>query len=317
MARSTARFISYDLRPAKQTERRILIDVLRTSGECVLPIPTYSYVGMGAIRFYDFLLMHKYLGINKMVSLEHDSRAFKRACFNNPYEFISVKQQATGEFIEEFESCQPTIFWFDYDGGIDPQIIRDISSLAPKVALGDFFFVTACGLPPGLIEKYSMSDRLAWVQDSMSEFAGTLTAEDLENASFPGAVHKILHSAFRSAFATQRDGRFRTFFQVEYSDSVVMVTVGGALLSDGQWSAFADRLAGGMPFFTNNEDKIYKIRSFNLTERERALFDRAATTKRKRSAARTHLSKLGFRDIEIEAYRDLLRYLPRYVETIV
>jgi len=96
-----------------------------------------------------------------------------------------------------------------------------------------------------------------------------------------------------------------------------MVTVGGALLSDGQWSAFADRLAGGMPFFTNNEDKIYKIRSFNLTERERALFDRAATTKRKRSAARTHLSKLGFRDIEIEAYRDLLRYLPRYVETIV
>ncbi len=63
MTRSTARFISYDLRPAKQSERTILLDLLRLTSDSGLNITGYRYVGMGANRFYDFLLMHKYLGL--------------------------------------------------------------------------------------------------------------------------------------------------------------------------------------------------------------------------------------------------------------
>ena len=82
MARSTASFISYDLRPSKQSERRILLDVLKIAGDCGLPISDYRYVGMGANRFYDFLLIHRYIGIRNMVSLEHDPIMYKRSIFN-------------------------------------------------------------------------------------------------------------------------------------------------------------------------------------------------------------------------------------------
>src|SRR4051794_25050618 len=89
--RSTARFIPYDLRPAKQSERKILVDLLKTGGDIGLPIGDYRYVGMGANRFYDFLMLHKHLGICSMVSLEHDPKMFKRAAFNVPYNFIDVR----------------------------------------------------------------------------------------------------------------------------------------------------------------------------------------------------------------------------------
>jgi hypothetical protein len=118
LARSTAKWISYDLRPAKQSERRILLDVLKTAGEAGLPLSGYRYVGMGAVRFYDFLLVHRYLGIDHMISLEHDNKMFKRAEFNVPFSFIEVRNCTSTTFIADDSYSEPTVAWFDYDGGL-------------------------------------------------------------------------------------------------------------------------------------------------------------------------------------------------------
>ena len=82
---STARYVSYDLRPAKQCERKMMLDSFSAAMEAGFAIPDYRYVGMGGNRFYDFILIHKYLGIDKMVSLEHDEKMLTRARYNCPY----------------------------------------------------------------------------------------------------------------------------------------------------------------------------------------------------------------------------------------
>lgn len=317
MQRSTASFISYDLRPAKQSERRILLDLLKIAGDCGLPIPEYRYIGMGGNRFYDFLLIHKYLGLAKMISLEHDPVMFKRAVFNCPYRFIDVQERTAADFIAEDTFSVPTILWLDYDGGISPRIVNDIASLSTKLQIGDFCFVTVFGGPPRALDMANAQARLVWFQDQLGDVAVDVSLADVERASFPDAVHKVLMAAFRNAFAVRRDGQFVPFLQVEYADSLPMITVGGGLLAEGQALALKRRIKGALPFLSTEAAKLYEIKSLHLTERERALFDRATTWPTKRSSEHNQLKKLGFRDAEMAAYKDLIRYLPRYVETIV
>ncbi len=317
MVRSTARFISYDLRPAKQSERRILLDLLKIAGDCGLPITDYQYVGMGANRFYDFLLLHKYLGIADMISLEHDSHMYRRAAFNCPYKFINILEKTTSDFLFEDDIERPCILWFDYDGGISTQMTHDIASLSTKLKVGDFCFVTVSGGPPKFLDRESDQFRLGWFQEKLSDIAGGVSLADVERSSFPRAVHKVLVAAFRNAFSVRRDGKFVPFLQVEYSDSHPMITVGGGLLVDGQAISFESRVAETLPFLSAKNRKPYRIKSLHLTEKERILFDRATTSPDRRSSEYYNLKKLGFKQSEISAYKDLIRFLPRYVETIV
>lgn len=272
---------------------------------------------MGANRLYDFLLVHRYLGINNMISLEYDPGMFERARFNCPYSFIDVLPETAESYIGDDPFQEPAVLWLDYDKGISRRIVADIASLAIKLKVGDFCFVTVYGGPPDALDRKNDEERLVWFQDVLADVSGDVSLEDVERSSFPKAVHKTLVSAFQNAFASRRDGAFIPFLQIQYSDSVPMMTVGGGLLADGQVHAFKARMADALPFLALGETKIYRIRSLNLTERERALFDLATTKRRKRSPEYNALRKLGFKDSDLKAYKDLLRYLPRYVETIV
>jgi hypothetical protein len=256
MVRSTAKFISYDLRPAKQSERGILVDLLKIGGDCGLPIRSYRYVGMGANRFYDFFLLHKYLGLQNMISLEHDADMFKRATFNVPYKFIDVRNMTVATFLANDESETPDIFWLDYDGGIGPDIVGDITSLSTRIKVGDFCFVTVFGGPPRALDGKSDEERLIKLNENLNDVAGSVKLEDVERASFPLAVHKILMAAFQNAFAPRHDGRFVPLLQVEYSDSKPMVTVGGAFLADGQAVAYRARVKSSAVFVNEGRSAV-------------------------------------------------------------
>ena len=315
--RSTAKHLAYDLRPAKQAERLIILDVLKAGGDIGLPITKYRYVGMGANRFYDFILVHKYLGLKSMISLEHDPKMFSRAQFNAPYSFIDVRPDDAAAFIAADDCEPPSVNWFDYDGGIGPRTLRDIADLGVKLKVGDFFFVTVFGGPSKVLASLNDAGRLAWLNDNMGGVAGDVNISDVETSSFPDAVHKMLLAAFKNAFSVRRDGKFFILLQVEYSDSTPMITVGGAFLSDESFVAIKKRMASTLPFLKVGKDKLYRIRSLNLTERERALFDRAVTKPKKRSSERNTIQKLGFSEADFSSYGELIRFLPRYVETMV
>lgn len=186
-----------------------------------------------------------------------------------------------------------------------------------KIKNGDFCFVTVFGRPPKVLERENDAGRLAWLQDNLPDIAGDVILEDVERANFPRAVHKIIIAAYTNAFAPRRDGRFIPLLQIKYPDSLPMITVGGAFLVEGQAGAYRDRVKSAMPFLNTAETQLYEIRSLHLTERERGLFDRAVTATVDPSPDRTVLEEMGFGERDFVAYQDLIRYLPRYVETMV
>lgn len=159
--------------------------------------------------------------------------------------------------------------------------------------------------------------RLAWLQDNLGSVSGNLVLADIATSKFPAAVHRILTAAFTNAFAPRKDGQFVPLLQVRYSDSSVMVTVGGALLDKELAKEYKAKLRARIPFLANAKERLYEIASLHLTERERRLFDRAVTAQTKRVTEWNALRSLGFGDEEYRSYRDLVRYLPRYVETLV
>jgi hypothetical protein len=314
--RSSGRFVSYDLRPAKQTERRILLDLIALGRWCGLELSAYRYVGMGANRFYDYLLLHRYLGIHNMVSLEHDPNMVDRARFNAPYGFIEVREQSTTEFIQLDKFDRRSIYWFDYDGAISTEVIADIYSLGTAVSPGDFIFVTVSGEPPRVVRNHSSHQRVDWYTEAFGDVANRIQPADCEDSTFRQSVHKLLCTTFRHAFAGT-DDVFSMPLQIFYRDGTHMVTVGGCYLRAADDKEFRRRCQQELPFLDVEGDDPYSIPYLSLSERERQVFDLAATGRRRNSKAFNQLRSMGFNDRDVERYRELIRYIPRYVETIV
>lgn len=315
--RSSARFVAYDLRPAKQCERRMMVDSFVAAMEAGFAIPSYRYVGMGANRFYDFIMIHKYLGIKTMISIEHDSEMFVRAQFNRPFDFISVRKGTVNDFILTDQYDGNSIYWLDYDAGISPEVTQDIANLIPSLSVGDFVFVTVKGSPPKRLVRCDGARRIAELREQFGDLVGSLDVQHVRNSMFPSAVARILALVFQRAFSTRTEGEFRPFFRVRYADGTEMVSLGGAFDGEGRTTRLSELLNTRMPFLEPGTGGPYKIGRFDYTDKERRLFDLAVTVRRKNAKELGQLARLGFCKDEIDRYRELLRYQPRYVETFI
>lgn len=317
MSKSSARFLAYDLRPAKQTERLMLIDYLRCATECGFKLADYRYVGMGGNRFYDFLLLHRFAGIKQMISLERDAGMHLRASFNKPFEFIKVLGLSVDDFLASDNYAGPSIYWLDFDGPLNSEMISDILGLGVVARPNSFFFVTAIGDFSQYLLSLSDADRLLWFQAELGDIAQGLAVENVERSQAPNFVYGCVMKALKSAFATRGDGFFDAQFSVRYSDSTPMVTIGGFFGSRGSASEIAARRDVSLPSLTASANEMFRIRSLNITDRERHLFDIASTSNDRRRKEWKRLIELGFRDADVDAYKSLLRFSPRYVESIL
>src|SRR5258708_27320475 len=96
--------VPYDLRPAKQIERRMLIDALQRLSAAGLEIGDYQYTGFGSIFFVDFILFHKLLGLTRLLSVEHALQIEKRVHFNRPFQQIDIAMKSMADVIPTFSS---------------------------------------------------------------------------------------------------------------------------------------------------------------------------------------------------------------------
>ena len=315
MSRSTATFVAYDLRPAKQTERRMLLAFLECAKEVGLMDSDYRYVGMGGYKFYDFILMHRYVGLKNMISIEHDSDIIDRCEFNRPYNFIEIKGTDTYRFLNSDNYDDRTVYWFDYDSSLSDSIIDDIQLLGSNIKLGSFAFFTVAADVPGDLKELRDVERLEELQEQFGDLALELHLEDVENSNFSRTVYKILNSAITNAFSARADGCFFPEFRILYKDTTKMLTVGGYFCTIEESEKLRKKLNKSLPFLVKNDSEPFRIRHFNLSERERHLIEFASTAGRRCKEA-NQLRRLGIKDSDIEAYRDLVRFMPRYFETI-
>ena len=72
MAQPTDSFkqFNYSLRPSKQVERKIMIEVLLRLSKAGYTISDYRYLGFGSPYYVDFVMFHKYLFMKDMVCVE-------------------------------------------------------------------------------------------------------------------------------------------------------------------------------------------------------------------------------------------------------
>src|SRR5438874_12849499 len=105
---------NYLIRPAKQIERKLLIEGLHQLSACGFPIRQYRYVGLGSPFYADFVLFHKYLYIEDMICVEaNDIR--RRMKFNKPFPKVALQMRKVSEVIPKLDRALRHVVWLDYD----------------------------------------------------------------------------------------------------------------------------------------------------------------------------------------------------------
>ena len=145
---SSSYHVQYDVRPAKQVERRMLVDALQRLAAAGFPVADYQYTGFGAIYFVDFILFHKSLGMSKLVSLEQQTSLTSRMKFNRPFSCVEIKMVPASSEIPNLSRDAHHFVWLDYDGVLQKDFLSDIQSAITVLPAGSILLVTVDVEPP-------------------------------------------------------------------------------------------------------------------------------------------------------------------------
>lgn len=317
MTGSSARNVQYDLRPAKQTERMLIVDILKLIGTAGLPIQSYPYVGLGGSVFYDFQLIFRYLGLQRMTSIEHSKHLLPRCEFNKPYKFIRTFQGTTSEYMIQRGFNEPTLVWLDYDWRLSSMATSDIELLGASLPEDSVFLITLCAEPPKAFAEKRMdaSERVNWLEEELQAASANCTVADVTNSKFRFYVERVIKNAVQYAFAARTQAEPIPFLSAFYKDSAWMYTYGAVFTTGHKAKALRKLLRQNFPFLQGST--AYEIANFNLSQKERKLLDKVCTSKSFRKRAPASLSKLGFSDADVKAYANLMRFVPHYTETLI
>src|SRR5687767_4324881 len=103
--------LNYAIRPKKHIERALVFSALQTL-EPYLPVSKYRYVGMGSMWFKDFILAHRSLDIQTLLSMEEDAQDAKRAEYNKPFGCIEVRDGHSSVLLSQIDlASQRAVVW--------------------------------------------------------------------------------------------------------------------------------------------------------------------------------------------------------------
>ncbi|HSW54285.1 MAG TPA: O-methyltransferase [Ignavibacteriaceae bacterium] len=229
--------IDYLLRPRKQIERKIFIDILsKFQNRCGINLIDYYYIGMGSIFYYDFILFHKYLNMTKMISID-DSVLKKRFEFNKPYEFVKFYNQKSTEFLKEFKKDSNFILWLDYDFGLydkttvlfNSVIEDDIALVVQKADIKDFFLITIDIKLPKIRSIKETEEFRKNVLTSLERYISPelIDIKYINNKYYAKVVQSVVINIIEDKIKHRQYLNFYKLFSFEYSDGTPMLTIGG------------------------------------------------------------------------------------------
>jgi hypothetical protein len=317
--RSSAWFIPYDIRPGKQIERRLVLHTVQLASAIGIDVRSLPLFGMAGFRFIDFLLANRVLGTTKFTSIEHDKDILDRCKFNKPFAKMEVYDGTASQFVTERGFRTPAIIWFDYEAGVNADLREEMSALASEVRPGTFVFITATAeLPQRFGKVKRLEDRLTVLCEELTPLGVDATADQMTVQEFIKVSPQIFMSALMSGFSRRADGVFSPYFRLCYKDSTWMLTVGGFFGEPGTVVKFETILREQCAFLKPNDPGfVFYVEQFNLTDAERRLLDRATIAPRRNSKERRKARAIGVRESVIEQYADLMRFIPRYFESLI
>jgi hypothetical protein len=305
--------INYMLRPNKNVERKLIAEsLLYLRSE--FDISKYRYVGFGSMWFSDFVLMHKLVGMEDMVTIESEGSRRKRVEFNRPYGRIVISMKKAASALSEVIDDTPSVVWLDYDGPLKAAMDGDLETAIGSMSSGSMILVSVNAVADQLKgnkrdgEDLSPEEYLADVCDD--DELRNLDQRWLTRNGFPSFVGDLLHARLKSAVLDRKpDCEYRPIWSFQYSDGAAMVTVGGMVTNKADsiklTNCQMDRLTYLSPTM------LYKIALPILTEKEKRALDRLLP-----SATPLDCRSLDFelRQAEVDAYQKFYRHYPVFNE---
>ena len=138
---NSSKRLNYETRPAKFTERKMLLSsFLRI---CNLYGGNYQYIGLGGVSFTDFKLFHKELHINEMYSLEGGDFSKEKLQINLPFSFIKIIKERSTIALNKLDLDKKTLVWLDYDDTLKLYMFEDLEILLRKMPV-DSVYLMSC-----------------------------------------------------------------------------------------------------------------------------------------------------------------------------
>ncbi|NQV18541.1 MAG: hypothetical protein HQ534_08360 [Armatimonadetes bacterium] len=222
-------YINYMFRPKKQIERKIITEILQELKE-EINLSKYLYIGFGSIYYYDFILFHKILNMNNLLSID-DKSTKKRFEFNRPYDFISFENKISTDFLNEYDWKQNSVLWLDYDNKLENIVLSDIKIIAKNCKKKDFLMITVnsyCG---------SVGDERDKARENFYNEFGMYISSDYYNKKyytpkyFPYLLQEVILK-YLMAVSELQNISFCKLFSFRYRDGAPMFTIGGIFDDD-------------------------------------------------------------------------------------
>ena len=324
---SSSTRVQYDLRPAKQVERRMIVDALQRLQAAGFPIADYQYTGFGAIYFVDFILFHKLLGMSNLLSLERQTSLKTRMEFNKPFKCVDVKMVSASSEIPNLSRDRRHIIWLDYDGVLHKDFLSDVQSAITILAPGSILLVTVDIEPPENIDYKEIDPNF----DGSKEVLGPkhwklyfeyhastylrlgLTESDFGGVELRSRTAEILKACFSRSIVPRTDMEFLPMFNFVYRDSHWMLSMGGMIAGKTEKRQLRNTTLRETNYYRENFDSApFEIAVPRLTRKERLFLDQEMP------CAEGWLPEdFDLDPDDLRKYRDIYRFLPAFAEILV
>ena len=304
--------VAYDLRPAKQVERRMLLDFFRRLSGAGTPVESYHYTGMGSIHFIDHILFHKFLGIDKLVSVERDDDIERRTRFNQPFSSVQIEIMEIGEYIPRLQSDAKHIVWLDYDYRLSQDMIKDVRACGATLAIDSFVLVTVDVEPPK--DSRGASDNFASYWGAASNlWVPSWKNNDFTRSKLHLRARDLIANAFREGTSGRPNVEPIPCFYFVYADGHRMATLGVQIGGPQQACRLQKIKASGADYLVLDfSGQPFQIDVPVLTRRERPLLEGAVPAGDYHRVRNTGVGEEEFRKFE-----KIYRFLPSYGELLL
>ena len=305
---NSARFIDYELRPVKFTERKMLLNSLVNI--CQFFKEDYEYIGFGGISFTDFKLFHKELNINHMISIEGGNKTHKnRVEFNKPYHFIKTVRGKSTDVLDTFDFDKKSIIWLDYDNQLDEFMFDDITHIFKKIKPGSVYIFTC--------NTTLAKDGNIYSKEEFIDQFGNYLNFDFEQEELKLVGSGIILKMLQYHINTKIDElnhingtnlQFKQLYNFKYNEKggAPMFTFGGVLV-DGDIDIFQEARLNKFEFIVPDENS-FNISIPLLTHKEKRLINMESDN------IQELLKKNIIYMSDIETYLKIYKYLPQFLD---
>jgi hypothetical protein len=311
---SSTNVVNFSLRLNKSIERSLVFECLVLLIN-QLNLSNLVYVGLGSVWFTDFILAHRLLGIDTMISMEHDEVIFKRAEFNRPYRTLEILLGESAALFPDLLAREdlagrPWVVWLDHDEEIDEGKLDELIQLMRSLPQNSVVICTfsALGAKYGEVKDRParISDIFGFQDREPPSRSQTKEGNSLARILATETERYLVSQAIESG----RPGSFIPAINLIYRDTSPMVTVGGVLPAPDREEAVKALVSS--PSWPGRIDSM--IQTAPLTPKE--VLALQSWLPANKPLTRADVSKMGFdlHDDQIQAFVDhYLRY-PQFMQ---